>query len=102
MRTSLIETQQIEYYIQQRSSVSNHSHKKLNHQLASECLLIEARLQIDPELAERVAFQQQTYRVIQEYGRRQLLAEIQQVQKRIFGDSAYRRFQTKVRSYFKI
>ncbi|WKN40465.1 hypothetical protein [Tunicatimonas pelagia] len=89
MRTSLIETEQIEKYIQQRGDLSNR-------------LLIEARMQVNHELAERVAFQKQTYRAIQEYGRQQLRAEICRVQRKVFSDSAYKKFQTKIRSYFKI
>ncbi|MEM9830555.1 MAG: hypothetical protein AAF944_07940 [Bacteroidota bacterium] len=89
MRTSLIETQQIEKYIQQQGNIS-------------ERLLMEARVQVDYELAERVAFQKQTYRAIQEYGRQQLRAEIRRAQQKVFRDSAYKKFQTKIRSYFKI
>lgn len=89
MRTSLIEAEQIEKYIQQQGDIS-------------ERLLMEAQMQIDYELAERVAFQKQTYQLIREYGQRQLRREIRQVRKKVFGDSAYKKFQTKVRSYFKI
>lgn len=89
MRTSLIETEQIEKFIRQEGDASEH-------------LLMEARMQIDSELAQRVAFQKQTYQLIREYGRQQLRGEIHQAQKKIFSDSAYRKFQTRVRSYFKI
>ncbi|MEM6845026.1 MAG: hypothetical protein AAF632_22625 [Bacteroidota bacterium] len=89
MRTSLIETEQIEKFIRQEGDLS-------------ERLLMEARMQVDYELAERVTFQKQAYRVIQEYGRQQLRAEIRRVQKKVFKDLAYRKFQTKIRSYFKI
>ncbi len=88
MRTSLIETERIEKYIHPQGNVGDR-------------LLIEARMQIDGELAERVASQKQTYQIIREYGRKQFRAEICQVQKKVFGDSAYKKFQTKVRSYFK-
>ncbi len=89
MRTSLIEAEQIEKYIQQQGDIS-------------ERLLMEARMQVDHELAERMAFQKQTYQLIREYGQRQLRREIRQVRKKVFSDSAYKKFQTKVRSYFKI
>jgi len=89
MRTSLIETEQIEKFMQHEGDVS-------------ERLLLEARMQVDSELAERVAFQAQTYQLIREYGRQQLRAEICRVQKKVFNESAYRKFQTRVRSYFKI
>jgi hypothetical protein len=89
MRTSLIEAEQIEKFIQQRGDLS-------------ERLLMEARMQVDSELAERVTFQKQTYQVIQQYGRQQLREEICRVQKKVFNESAYRKFQTRVRSYFKI
>ncbi|MEM9674624.1 MAG: hypothetical protein ACFB15_28780 [Cyclobacteriaceae bacterium] len=89
MRTSLIETEQIEKFIRQEGDISKR-------------LFIEARMQIDRELAERVTFQQQTYQLIREYGRQQLRAEISRVQKKVFKDSVYQKFQTKVQSYFKI
>lgn len=88
MRTSLIEAEQIEKFIQQQGVVS-------------ERLLIEARMQIDSELSQRVAFQKQTYKLVREYGRQQLRAEIHRAQQKVFSDLAYRKFQTKVRSYFK-
>ena len=89
MRTSLIETEQIEKFIRQEGDISKR-------------LFIEARMQIDRELAERVTIQQQTYQLIREYGRQQLRAEISRVQKKVFKDSVYQKFQTKVQSYFKI
>lgn len=85
----MIETERIEKYIYRQSNVSDY-------------LLMEAQIQVDDELSERVAFQKQTYQVIREYGRQQLRAEICQVQKKVFSDSAYRKFRAKVRSYFRI
>lgn len=89
MRTSLIETEQIEKFIQQEGDLS-------------EQLLMEARMQVNSKLKDQVAFQQQTYQVIREYGRQQIRAEIYRVQQKVFKDSAYQKFQTKVRSYFKM
>ena len=88
MRTSLIEIEQIEKFLLHQDNTSEH-------------LLMEARMQVNSELSDQIASQKQTYQLIHEYGRQQLRREIQKAQRKVFSDSAYLKFQNKIRSYFK-
>lgn len=87
MRTSLTELQQAEQYLQGEAEPEQH-------------LLMEARLQIDQNLAEKLEAQQEAYVLIKQYGREQLRREIAQVEQRIFTRSVYRRFQKQIRAIF--
>lgn len=88
MRTSLIEIQQIEELI-------------LGATPGGDRLCLEARQLIDPAFADRIAWQEKTYQVIQEYGRRQVQAEIKALDNKLFNHSTYQGFQARILSIFK-
>lgn len=87
MRTSLVEIAQIQKYIQQTGD-------------PCEQVLIEARLQIDPVLAEKVRGQRLAYSTIQAYGRSKIKAEIRRIDAEIFRHERHRSFRQKIRSIF--
>lgn len=78
------ELQQIEDFLQGKMS-------------ASDRLVMEARVLVDPELAEKCRCQQLTYDVIRIYG---LKAEIKAMEKKVFTQKKYAFFQQKVISIF--
>ncbi|SEL29519.1 hypothetical protein [Parapedobacter koreensis] len=62
--------------------------------------LFEARLLLDPVLREDAHWQQQTYRIIRDYGRKQLRNELEQVHQVLFTAPRHRAFRDKVLSFF--
>jgi hypothetical protein len=63
-------------------------------------LLFEATLLIDDELAEKTMLQQQLHEVILLSGRRQLRKELAAIDRKVFRDRKYSRFQRKILSIF--
>lgn len=88
MRTSLIETEQIEANLLQRSDTG-------------EALVFEAKMLLDPELKEKVQWQQRTYSLINLYGRNQLRQEIDAVHQKLFSQDQHKSFRQKIMSLFK-
>lgn len=88
MRTSLIETQQIDRYLN-------------NEMPISEKLVFESRLLIDETLKDKLNYQVQTNDLIKEYGRQKLLQDIRIIEEKLFNESKFKTFQTKVYSIFK-
>lgn len=88
MRTSLIEVEQIEQWLYSQDDPQDH-------------LLFEARLQLEPELGEKVKDQQLTYELIRRMGRNRFRDEIKGVEKRLFTNNLYRAFQERISSIFK-
>jgi hypothetical protein len=87
MRTSLIETEQIEAQLTQRSEPGDQ-------------LVFEARLLLEPELGEKMQWQQEAYRMIKLYGRDQLKKEIEAVHLKLFTQKEHVSFSQKIRRLF--
>jgi len=65
-----------------------------------DALLFETRLILDNELADKVMWQQKTYKLIRQYSRRQLKAEIEAVHQQVFSQPEHRSFSQKIRQLF--
>ena len=87
MRTSLIETEQIEAHLMQRSEPGDQ-------------LVFEARLLLEPELHEKMQWQQEAYRMVKLYGRDQLKQEIDAVHQKLFTHKEHLSFSQKIRRLF--
>ncbi len=81
------ETQQLEAYL------------KKNLQ-PDEKLLMDARCLIDPELRDKVYWQQTTYSLIHQYGRKKLRNEIEAIQTVMFSDDRFIGFRNKIKKIF--
>ena len=87
MRTSLIETGQIEEHLMQQSE-------------PGDSLVFEARLLLEPELHEKMQWQQEAYRMVKLYGRDQLKQEIEAVHQKLFTQAEHLSFSQKIRRLF--
>jgi hypothetical protein len=87
MTTSWNETKQIEAHILGTASTGD-------------ALLFEAKLMLDNDLADKVMWQQKAYATIQQFGRRQLKKEIEQVHQQLFTQAAHVNFADKIRRLF--
>ncbi|MGZ3750833.1 MAG: hypothetical protein ACXVB0_15640 [Mucilaginibacter sp.] len=87
MRTSLIETEQIEAHLLQLSK-------------PGDALVFEARLLLEPELYEKLQWQKEAYRMVQLYGRQQLKKEIEAVHQQLFNQPEHISFSQKIRRLF--
>lgn len=66
----------------------------------ADTLLFEARLILQPELREKLHWQQKVYELVGQYGRRQLKAEIEAVHQQLFNAPEHRSFAQKIRAFF--
>jgi hypothetical protein len=87
MRTSLIETGQIEAHLLQLSN-------------PGDTLVFEARLLLDAELREKLQWQKETYHIVKMYGRGHLKKEIEAVHQKLFNEEQHKSFSQKIRSFF--
>ena len=87
MRTSLLETEQIEAHIMRMSE-------------PGDTLVFEARLLLERELRDKIMWQQKTYSIIRQYSREQLKGEIEAVHRQLFKDSANQSFRQKIMRLF--
>ncbi|MDB5025506.1 MAG: hypothetical protein JWP78_3261 [Mucilaginibacter sp.] len=87
MRTSWIETEQIEAHL-------------LHLSAPGEMLVFEARLLLEPGLHEKLQWQKQTYHIVKRYGRSQLKKEIEAVHQELFTQPAHQSFSQKIRQLF--
>lgn len=87
MRTSLNEIKQIE----------DHLFSEADPQ---ESVLFEVKLILDPHLAGNVKWQQQTYALIKQYGRKAIKAELEAVHQQLFTEHKHRSFAQKIRALF--
>lgn len=62
--------------------------------------VFNARLLVDPELGESLRWQQATYTVVHEYGRRKLREEIAQVAQQLFSARQHEPFRQKILRIF--
>ena len=88
MTTSSIETREIEAHL---SGVQH----------PEESLLFQAKLVLQPNLAEKVKWQQQTYRLLQLYSRQKLRTEISEVENILFSDDVHLSFRQKIFRLFR-
>lgn len=86
MTTSLIETKQIEAYLLQSAGEDEP--------------VFEARLILEPDLHEKLLWQQKTYALLHRYGRRQLRAELESVHGKLFREAEHRTFREKILHLF--
>ncbi len=86
MKTSLTETKQIEAHLFQT--------------LGEEALVFEARLILEPGLYEKTVWQQKTYALVQDYGRRKLRAELEAVHQKLFSEVQHETFRQKILRIF--
>ncbi|TSD67374.1 hypothetical protein FFF34_008270 [Inquilinus sp. KBS0705] len=87
MRTLLTETAEIDAHLH-------------NTQQPGDALLFEARLILSPELREKVQWQQQTLALVQQYGRKQLRTQIQDVHRQLFSLPQHQSFREKIMRLF--
>ncbi|HTD39686.1 MAG TPA: hypothetical protein VK671_03630 [Mucilaginibacter sp.] len=87
MRTSLIETEQIETHLMRQAE-------------PGDALVFEARLLLEPEFREKMQWQQETYRMVTLYGRDQLKQEIEAVHQKLFTQPEHLSFSQKIRRLF--
>jgi hypothetical protein len=87
MRTSLIETEQIEAHL-------------LNLSEPGDALVFEARLLLEPELRNKMHWQRKTYHIVRQYGRQQLKQEIEAVHQQLFNRPEHARFRQKIMRLF--
>lgn len=88
MRISLIETEQIEAHLLHLSG-------------PGDALVFEARLLLDPELKDKMHWQQKTYHIVRQYGRQQLRQEIEAVHQQLFSRPEHAGFRQKIMRLFK-
>lgn len=88
MRTSLNEIQYIE----------KHLLGEVSHENA---LLMEAKMSLNPALANNVAAQKEAYTLVRKYGRKKLREEIGLVEKKLFKTSEFRTFRQLIFGLFK-
>ena len=87
MRTSLIETEQIEVHLLQLSN-------------SGDALVFEAKLLLDDELADKLYWQKSAYKMVKQYGRNQLKKEIEAVHQTLFNSPIHKTFSEKIRQIF--
>lgn len=87
MKTSLIETEQIEAHL-------------LGQSKPGDALVFEARLLLSPELREKTHWQHTAYRMVKAYGRQQLKQEIEAVHQKLFTQAKHLSFSQKIRRLF--
>ena len=67
-----------------------------------DALLFEARLILEPGLADKLEWQQKTYTLIKSYGRMNLKQEINLVHEQLFTQIEHTSFSQKIKALFKI
>jgi hypothetical protein len=87
MRTSLLETEQIETHLLHLSE-------------PGDALLFEARLLLEPELEDKMRWQQKTYQLVRKYGREELKKEIEAVHQQLFAEQQHLSFRQKIIGIF--
>jgi hypothetical protein len=89
MPTSWNDTVQIERYLSRNGN-------------NGDALLFEARLILEPDLADKLEWQQKTYTLIKNYSRTHLKQEIELVQQQLFTQTEHTSFSQKIKALFKI
>lgn len=89
MRTSLNKIQEIEGFVLQSADVSDR-------------LVFEACMIINPDLIQEVSLQKEAYALIQQYSRRKLKAELEDIHQALFTQPVHHHFREKIRTLFKL
>jgi hypothetical protein len=87
MRTSLNEIKLIDGHL-------------FNQGTHEDALLFDAMLIINPGLSNQIMWQKKTHGVVQQYGRKKLKAEIEEVHRQLFSEAAHQSFRQKILSLF--
>lgn len=87
MRTSLNEIKQIEDHL-------------FNQADPQDSVLFEAKLILDSRLYENVTWQQKTYTLVKQYGRKKLKAELEAVHQQLFTHQEHQSFAQKILALF--
>ena len=87
MRTSLLETEQIEAHLMRLTE-------------PGDALVFEARILLEPELRDKMQWQEKTYCIIRQYGRNQLRQEIENVHQKLFHEEQHQSFRQKIMRLF--
>ncbi|MGN7989958.1 hypothetical protein ACTJKC_21620 [Pedobacter sp. 22226] len=87
MKTSLHELRSIEHYL-------------LSDNKDGESFLFEAKLILQPELEEQVYWQNKTYQMVRNYGRKQLKNELNNIHETLFNTDEHQSFRQKVMRLF--
>jgi hypothetical protein len=88
MRTSLNKILQIESHL-------------LNQLSGEDEMLFQANLLLDKDFQKEVYFQQRTYQLVKEYGRKQIIEEIESVHRKLFSAPEHRNFRRKILGLFR-
>ena len=83
----MIETEQIEAHLLKLSD-------------PGDSLVFEARLILEPELKEKLMWQEKTYSMVRIYGRDQLKKEIESIHQKLFTQPEHTSFSQKIRRLF--
>jgi hypothetical protein len=70
------------------------------HQPTENRLLFDALLIINPELSNNVLLQKRAHTLVQQYGRKQLKAEIENVHRQLFSSPEHQSFRQKILNLF--
>lgn len=87
MKTSLNEIRLIEHYL-------------LSDKKDEESFLFEAKMILQPELKQQVYWQNKTYQMVRNYGRKQLKNEIDNIHETLFNTHAHQSFRQKIMRLF--
>jgi hypothetical protein len=87
MRTSLNEIKLIDDHI-------------FNKYIPEDALLFDAMLILNPGLSNQIMWQKKAHVIVQQYGRKKLKAEIEEVHRRLFSEAAHRTFRQRVMGFF--
>jgi len=87
MMTSWNETRQIEEYLNGSFDTGN-------------VLIFEAQMILNPQLHDKVLWQNKAYTIIQQYGRKQLKQEIEAIHQQLFTQPGHLNFSKKIRLLF--
>jgi hypothetical protein len=88
MKTSLNELRLIEYYL-------------LSDDKDGESFLFEAKMILQPGLKQQVYWQNKTYKIVRDYGRKQLKNEIENIHETLFNTDEHHSFRQKVMRLFR-
>lgn len=67
----------------------------------SELLLIEARLLLNPSMRENLQWQKISHDLVKAYGRKQLKAEIAELERSLFNESRFASLKKTIQTIFK-
>jgi hypothetical protein len=87
MRTSLNEIKLIDGFL-------------FNSNPPEDALLFDALLIINPALSQQASWQKKTHKIINQYSRKKLKAEIESVHQKLFNEPKHQTFRRKIFSFF--